>query len=116
MGKTEKWIEEEKKYMYHELNKIKELKVYKTDTNFILLKSLGLNAKILRDKMLERGILIRDASNFTYLDDRFVRLAIKDRKNKHYGSSLPHRQLRNVKISLSIILKCSLPHRQLRKR
>ena len=67
--------------MYHELNKIKELKVYKTDTNFILLKSLGLNAKILRDKMLERGILIRDASNFTYLDDRFVRLAIKDRKN-----------------------------------
>ena len=81
VGKTEKWIEEEKKYMYHELNKIKELKVYKTDTNFILLKSLGLNAKILRDKMLERGILIRDASNFTYLDDRFVRLAIKDRKN-----------------------------------
>ena len=72
---------EKKKYMYHELNKIKELKVYKTDTNFILLKSLGLNAKILRDKMLERGILIRDASNFTYLDDRFVRLAIKDRKN-----------------------------------
>ena len=70
--------------MYHELNKIKDLKVYKTDTNFILLKSLGSNAKILREKMLEKGILIRDASNFKYLDERFIRLAIKDRENNDF--------------------------------
>lgn len=82
--KTEKWIEDEKKYMYHELNKIKDLKVYKTDTNFILLKSLGSNAKKLREKMLEKGILIRDASNFKYLDERFIRLAIKDRENNDF--------------------------------
>ena len=31
--------------------------------------------------MLEQGILIRDASNFNFLDERFFRLAIKDREN-----------------------------------
>ena len=31
--------------------------------------------------MLEQGILIRDASNFKFLDERFFRLAIKDREN-----------------------------------
>ena len=41
--------------------------------------SEGINVKILREKMLEQGILIRDASNFNFLDERFFRLAIKDR-------------------------------------
>ena len=35
--------------------------------------------KVLREKMLEQGILIRDASNFKFLDERFFRLAITDR-------------------------------------
>ena len=30
---------------------------------------------------MEEGILIRDASNFKFLDERFFRLAIKDRKS-----------------------------------
>ena len=43
--------------------------------------SKGLNVKKLREKMMEEGILIRDASNFKFLDERFFRLAIKDRKS-----------------------------------
>ena len=31
--------------------------------------------------MIEKNILIRDASNFKFLDYHFVRLAIKDRKS-----------------------------------
>lgn len=79
--KTEKWIEKEKKYMYHELNKIKNLEVYETDTNFILLKALKLDAGIIQEEMLKKGILIRNASNFRYLNESFIRLAVKDRKN-----------------------------------
>ena len=85
--KTLKWITEEKKYMYEKLREIKGIKPYETDVNFISVKinednySTGLNVKKLREKMLEQGILIRDASNFKYLDDRFFRLAIKDREN-----------------------------------
>lgn len=83
--KTLKWIAEEKIYMYEKLNEISGIKVYETEVNFITGKideklfSEGLNVKVLREKMLEQGILIRDASNFKFLDERFFRLAIKDR-------------------------------------
>ena len=85
--KTLKWITEEKIYMYEKLNEITGIKPYKTETNFITVKiedklfSKELNVKILREKILEYGILIRDASNFKFLDERFFRLAIKNRKN-----------------------------------
>ena len=85
--KTLKWITEEKTYVYEKLNEISGIKPYKTEVNFITVKieeklfSEGLNVKILREKMLEQGILIRDASNFNFLDERFFRLAIKDREN-----------------------------------
>ena len=85
--KTLKWIAEEKVYMYKKLNEISGIKVYETEVNFITGKideklfSEGLNVKILREKMLEQGILIRDASNFKFLDERFFRLAIKDRES-----------------------------------
>ena len=84
---TLKWIAEEKTYVYEKLNEINGIKVYETEVNFITGKideklfSEGLNVKILREKMLEQGILIRDASNFNFLDERFFRLAIKNRKN-----------------------------------
>ena len=83
--KTLKWITKEKIYMYEKLNEISGIKVYETEVNFITGKideklfSEGLNVKVLREKMLEQGILIRDASNFKFLDERFFRLAIKDR-------------------------------------
>ena len=82
---TLKWITKEKIYMYEKLNEISGIKVYETEVNFITGKIdeklflEGLNVKILREKMLEQGILIRDASNFKFLDERFFRLAIKDR-------------------------------------
>ena len=85
--KTLKWIAEEKIYMYEKLNEISGIKVYETEVNFITGKideklfSEGLNVKVLREKMLEQGILIRDASNFKFLDERFFRLAIKDRES-----------------------------------
>ena len=86
---TLKWIEEEKIYMYEKLNEINGIKPYKTEVNFITVKIednfilKGLNVKILKGKMIEKGILIRDASNFNFLDERFFRLAIKDRKNNN---------------------------------
>lgn len=79
--RTEKWIEEEKKFMYEEISKISTVKVYKTEVNFLLLKLHNTTSKKLREEMIENNILIRDASNFKFLDNRFVRLAIKDRKS-----------------------------------
>ena len=79
--KSEKWILEEKKFMYKELNEFQYLKAYRTECNFILLKIQNISSTSLRDKMIEKNILIRDASNFKFLDYHFVRLAIKDRES-----------------------------------
>lgn len=79
--KTYLWINEEKKWFYNELGKNSNLKVYKTETNFILLKLLNTTSEDFRKKMLEGDILVRDASNFKFLDNSFVRLAVKNREN-----------------------------------
>lgn len=81
IDESKKWIEVEKDYMYEGLSKGKYIVPYKTDTNFILLKLTGsLTSSILRDKMIDEGIVIRDASNFPFLGDKYIRLAIKARK------------------------------------
>ena len=101
--KTKEWIKDQKKYMYENLNKIEGLRVYKTEVNFILLKiednllEKGLDVKNLRKKMLEKGILIRDASNFIYLDKHYFRLAIKDKLNNEKVIETLTSILKNIK-------------------
>ena len=83
---AEKWILEERKYFIKSLKKIeknKKIKVYETETNFILIKLFGMTSEEFKSRMEEKNILVRNASNFKFLDNSFVRLAIKDReKNK----------------------------------
>ncbi|WP_349763943.1 histidinol-phosphate transaminase [Fusobacterium sp. SYSU M8D902] len=79
--KSENWIEEEKEWFYNETLKIKGIKSYKTNSNFILIKLIDKTSVEVREKMIQRGILVRDASNFIGLDKHFIRLAIKDREN-----------------------------------
>ena len=55
--------------------------VYDTDTNFILIRLNDKRAKEIKVELLREGnILIRDASNFIGLDDRYIRIAIKSHK------------------------------------
>ena len=70
--KSEKWILEEKKFMYKKLSEFQYIKAYKTECNFILIKLTNISSESLREKMIEKNILIRDASNFKFLDYHFV--------------------------------------------
>ena len=66
------------KYMLEELRKISRLKVYDTDTNFVLIKLDDDEANSLKLELFEKyNILIRDASNFIGLDKSYIRVAIK---------------------------------------
>ncbi|MCC0727817.1 aminotransferase class I/II-fold pyridoxal phosphate-dependent enzyme [Clostridioides sp. ZZV14-6045] len=68
----------ERKYMLQELKDIRNIKVYDTDANFILIKLYKKIADELKKDLFKRGnILVRDASNFIGLDDSFIRIAIK---------------------------------------
>lgn len=83
IAKTEKWIEEEREWFTNSLKEIekeKKIKVYKTETNFILIKLNSMTSQIFKEKMTEKNILVRDASNFKFLNNFYIRLAIKDRE------------------------------------
>lgn len=61
------------------LNKFTKLQWAKPTVNFVLLniEKYGLTSGQLRAAMMEKGILIRDCSNYPGLDERFVRVAIR---------------------------------------
>ena len=80
---TSVWLERELEWFYDKLSSFSSLKPYRPYTNFVLLKILDKDLRVgeLKNKMAEKGILIRDASNFKFLDDRFFRIAVKDRES-----------------------------------
>lgn len=85
MEKTDKWIVEERKNFVEELKKIEEVEVFETYSNFILLKLKTLTSEEFVKRMLDRGILVRDAKNFKFLNEKYVRIAIKDvEKNRNF--------------------------------
>ena len=68
----------ERKFMLQELRNIPKLKVYDTDTNFVLIKLEDGESNSLKLELFEKyNILIRDASNFIGLDKGYFRVAIK---------------------------------------
>lgn len=80
IDKTKKWILEEKIWFYEKLKEINKIKVYRSNSNFILVRLEEISAEIFCKLMIEKGILVRNASNFRFLDDKYVRFAIKDRE------------------------------------
>lgn len=87
-----RWIHEEGNYLPQELEKISFIeKIFPTKANFILCKLKRITSKELHDFCLQRGIIIRDASNFATLDDRYVRFAIKGRDHNDCLLTLLHR-------------------------
>ncbi|MCC0783885.1 aminotransferase class I/II-fold pyridoxal phosphate-dependent enzyme [Clostridioides sp. ES-S-0108-01] len=72
----------ERKYMLQELRNLRNIKVYDTDTNFILIRTYKKTARQLKKDLFNQGnILVRDASNFVGLDDSFIRVAIKSHED-----------------------------------
>ena len=45
--------------------------------NYILVKLKDIKAKEFQEKLKPYKIMVRDCSNFDYLDDRFIRVAVK---------------------------------------
>jgi threonine-phosphate decarboxylase len=81
--RTKRWLLDEREWLTSQLKKLR-LQVYPSDTNFLLNalpKKSGLNVKLLQQQLGQRGILIRDASLFKGLDERYFRIAIRLRSD-----------------------------------
>jgi len=55
-------------------------KIYNSLTNYLLIKLKDITAKEFQKILIPYKIMVRDCSNFDFLDNSFVRIAIKDDK------------------------------------
>ncbi|MBI5238588.1 MAG: threonine-phosphate decarboxylase [Deltaproteobacteria bacterium] len=80
--KTLKWLDREKTFLAKGIEAIGGLKPYHSDANYMTVKitSAGLDALRLYKALLKKGILIRPLLDFTGLNKRFFRIAIKKRR------------------------------------
>lgn len=73
------FIKSRRDYFYKEISKIKNLKTFESYGNFILVKILkGIDAGKLRQKLMEKGLVIRNCENFKNLDNSYFRFCILD--------------------------------------
>jgi len=81
MAESRKVIQEERNYLLGRLKALDGLSPFPSRVNYLLLKLTrpDWTASRLRQAMLEHRIIIRDASNFRGLDDRYVRVAVRRR-------------------------------------
>ncbi len=75
--------EEGKEILYERLEKFSGLKAYPSSANFILLnlEKSKIFASELVDKLLKRGIAVRNCNDFKYLDDNFIRINARPPKD-----------------------------------
>ncbi|MDP3267093.1 MAG: aminotransferase class I/II-fold pyridoxal phosphate-dependent enzyme [Sulfuricurvum sp.] len=52
-------------------------KIYESDVNFFFVRLVSMSAKEFQEKLIPYKIMVRDCSNFDFLDERYVRIAVK---------------------------------------
>lgn len=76
----------ERERVHRELSKVEGIKVYPSDANFILFKSLYMPADILHRRLIEEGVLVRD---FSYMIPQCLRVTIgKPQENDAFLEAL----------------------------
>ncbi|MCL6591328.1 MAG: threonine-phosphate decarboxylase CobD [Firmicutes bacterium] len=97
LSRTSAWLKEEKEWLYGRLRAIPGLKAFPPEANFILVKLLdgAPDAGTLCGRMGKKGILIRNAANFRYLNDRYFRVAVKDRASNQILVEMLREELAN---------------------
>jgi threonine-phosphate decarboxylase len=81
LEKSRRLIRRERTFMMDELHKMNRFSPLQSDVNFFLIRVSNLSSVEVRDYLLNnRGILVRDCSTFTGMDRRYIRVAVKKRK------------------------------------
>ena len=79
---SREFVSRERLYLYTQLNDIKGLKVYDSSSNFLLSKIVknGLSSTEIYNTLAREGLLIRDCRSFRGMGTKFIRIAVKRRK------------------------------------
>jgi threonine-phosphate decarboxylase len=74
-------VNKETEFLFDELSQVAGLKPYPSEANFILVRiETELSSLKLQEDLAQKGILIRDCSNFAGLNDKFFRVAVRKRE------------------------------------
>lgn len=71
-----RWLRETSDFI-RELSQLEEVEVFPSSTSFFLVRLKDRKASDLKAYLLDKGILIRDASNFRGLDEHYIRLSTR---------------------------------------
>lgn len=76
-------INTERDYIFNELSKINNIMLFNTQSNFILAKILkeDITSDYVFEEMIKENMLIRDAKDFPFLNNKFIRFCILDRES-----------------------------------
>jgi threonine-phosphate decarboxylase len=77
LRRTYRWAEEERTFVCGRLAELPYLRPLESRTVFVLLRLHGCTAAGLTAALAQRGLLVRDASNFVGLDGRHVRVSFR---------------------------------------
>ncbi|MGV8058796.1 MAG: threonine-phosphate decarboxylase CobD [Smithellaceae bacterium] len=81
-NKSKRKLLQERDFLYRHLCRSKGLKPFQSSANFILAKIEGpLSSGQLQSRLIKCGLLIRDCSNFRGLNDKYIRVAVRSRKD-----------------------------------
>ena len=75
-------MEKGRNFLFDEIANIKGLRPYPSRANFLLIeiKRSRVTSKLLQELLIKEGILIRDCGNFRNLNKRYIRVAVRTRK------------------------------------
>ena len=80
MSETRQRLAEERQWLNGQLTHKTALKVFPSVTSFVMVRlPVGHNAQTVAERLLSHRILIRNCDNFSGLDERFIRISLKDR-------------------------------------
>lgn len=82
MKRSRQYLFKQRKELFAQLLKIKYIKPYPANANFIFCKILGeeMNSAGLFDYCARQGIIIRDCANFRGLGNSFIRIAVRKKE------------------------------------
>lgn len=75
---TEKSIDE-REYLYESVDKIDKIHIYKSKSNYLLMdiRKTGYTASELTAELMSRGVIVRDCTSFTGLDEYYIRISVE---------------------------------------
>lgn len=83
---TKDFIEQERNRIYKKLDSWKDIKVYPPTANFILIKILrdDIDSQQLFETLIQKKIMIRDASTFPFLNSQFFRFCFMNKEQNDF--------------------------------